>query len=51
MTNDALVHIFSQLKPWLLENLQKEKHKNKQIEQREKTIPANSIQSLLTVKQ
>ena len=51
MTNDALVHIFSQLKPWLLENLQKEKHKNKQIEKREKTMPTSSIQSLLAAKQ
>ncbi|AEI35983.1 MULTISPECIES: hypothetical protein [Francisella] len=50
MTNKALVHIFSQLKPWLLENLEKEKHKNKQIEKRQKTMP-NNIQALLATKQ
>ncbi|APC91285.1 MULTISPECIES: hypothetical protein [Francisella] len=32
MTNTALTNIFSQLKPWLIENLKIQKHRNKEIQ-------------------
>ncbi|MBK2357479.1 hypothetical protein [Francisella hispaniensis] len=49
MTNTALTNIFSQLKPWLIENLKIQKHRNKEIQDNHKNTQ-NLFKPLLAKK-
>ncbi|RZP31351.1 hypothetical protein EXW66_09565, partial [Francisella tularensis subsp. holarctica] len=49
MTNTALTNIFSQLKPWLIENLKIQKHRNKEIQANHKNTQ-NFFKPLLAKK-